>query len=291
MRPRSFLDLLWPPRRADLLLGGCAALAVGLYGWSRRHWWPPMPWGLANIWWDLPPQDVFRSLTLSIEIADAVPERTSVYIAPVGLAWLNDTPFYGGLLSGAPLPTGGSGRIALFSRWHERRMDYIREAPGGFSQSAGYEGDFIGVRQRVPWRRGRYRIGFVDVGRDGEGRGRWIGQYVRDESTGETWHTGALCFPGETLRLRPRMAAFVEMFGAAIRPHEIPRLRVRFGDLHINGAPVPLRSALVRYRVRTPPFAEVQAAGAGALAVETGRRFRRANLRRESGSYTERIGG
>ena len=290
MRVPSFVDLFWPPRRGDLLLGGCAALAAGLYGWSRRNWWPPMPWGLVNIWWDLPPQPVFRSLEISVDIADAVPEDTRLYIAPVGLAWLNDTPFYGGLLCGAPLPDGGRGRIALFSRWHERRLDHVREAPGGFSQSAGYEGDFIGVRQKVPWRRGRYRIAFRDVGRDGQGRGRWIAQTVRDEATGEGWSTGALCFPGESLRLRPHMAAFVEMFGAPIRPREIPRLRVRFGDLSINGAAVALRRATARYRMQTPPFAEAQAEGTGAVAVETGRRFRRAHLAMDRGSYSQRIG-
>jgi len=193
-------------------------------------------------------------------------------------------------LSGAPLPDGSKGRIALFSRWHERRMDHIREAPGGFSQSAGHEGDFIGVRQHVPLRRGIYRIEFRDVGRDPQGRGRLIAQLVREQATGAEWHTGALCFPGEVLRLRPRIAAFVEMFGAPIRPRDIPVLRIRFGDLAINGAAVPLRQALVRYRVRNPPFAQARGAGAGAVAVETGRRFRRFHLPVEQGAYTERIG-
>jgi hypothetical protein len=290
MPSASLLRLFWPPCRADLLLGGCAALGVGLYSWSRRHWWPPMPWGLTNIWWDLPPQPVFRSLAVTVEIADAVPEGARLYIAPVGLAWLGDTPFYGGLLAGAPLPTGAAGRIGLFSRWHERREDFIRAAPGGFSQSAGYEGDFIGVRRPVPWRRGRYRILFADLGRDPGGRGTWIGQCVYEGATGAQWNIGALCFPGEDLRLRPHMAAFVEMFGAPIRPRDIPRIRVRFGDLAINGEPVPLRRATVRYKATTPPFARVQPEQTGGVVVETGRRFRRTGLAKERGSYTERLG-
>jgi hypothetical protein len=290
MRLSSLLGRLWPPAPADLLLASCAALAVGLYGWSRNHWWPPMPWGLTNIWWELPPQPEFRSLAVSVEIAEDVPEGCRLYIAPVGLAWLGDTPFYGGLLVGAPLPDGGSGRIALFSRWHERRPDFIREAPGGFSQSAGYEGDFIGVRRPVPWRRGRYTISFAIIGRDPDGRGTWVGQSVRDDATGALWQIGALCFPGERLSLRGHMAAFVEMFGAPIRPRAIPATRVRFGNLRINGVPVPLRQALVRYRTTMPPYARVRPHAEGAVTIETGRPFRRTGLATERGFYTERIG-
>jgi hypothetical protein len=290
MRLASLLRRLWPPSPADLLLGSCAALAVGLYAWSRDHWWPPMPWGLTNIWWDLPPQPEFRSLEVSVEIASDVPEGCSLYIAPVGLAWLGDTPFYGGLLAGAPLPGGKRGRIALFSRWHERRPDFIRAAPGGFSQSAGHEGDFIGVRRPVPWRRGRYAIRFAVIGRDPDGRGTWIGQSVRDEASGARWLTGALCFPGDKLRLRAHMAAFIEMFGAPIRPRDIPAARLRFGKLRINGIAIPLRRTLVRYKATMPPFARVQPDAEGAVTIETGRRFRRAGLAKERGSYTERLG-
>jgi hypothetical protein len=275
------------PSPTTLLLGFCAALAAFLFGWSRAHWWQRMPWGLTNIWWDLAAPLHFRSLSVSVDIADELPDESRVYIAPIGLAWLNDIPFYCGLMVGAPLPGGGRGRVAIFSRWHERSRSAIRVAPGGFCESAGYEGNFISVRNLVPWRAGRYTLTLSDLGRDAHGDGVWVGLGVRSAATGETWNAGALRFPGATLTLRPAIAAFVEIFGAPMRPRAIPTVRVRFGDLRVNGSRVSFRRISARYRTTVPPFAKAWPAGDGAVAVEAGRRFRRAGLARERAHYTE----
>lgn len=239
------------------------------------HAWRDMPWGLATIWWDLPPlEGAFHSLSIDVQISSDLPEDTHLFIAPIGMGWLDDVPFYGGLQVGAALPQGGQGRIGIFSRWQERSRDAIRSAPDGVAESSGIEGDFISVRRPFAWHHGRYTVTLAVTEQDAAGR-RWLTMTV-SEHPGEQRRTiGALRFPSGTGKLRPSLASFIEVFGPAIRPEAIPKATVVFGGIAVDGHPVKPRRARVAYALDVPPCIEASTPASGTVSLKVGQVTRR----------------
>lgn len=233
--------------------------------------WRSMPWGLVTIWWDLPAAKAvpFQSISIEVEVLKDPPNDVHLYLAPLGQGWLGGTPFYGGIQVGAPLPKGGRGRIALFSRWNERSQEAIRTAPGGFSESAGHEGDFIGVRQEVPWHVGRYTFKLAVT--DHDAANTWVAMTVTEAASGRTWPVGALRFSGVAPVLKPSLASFVEVFGPAVSPEAIPETNIVFGEIKINGVPTIPTGAKALFAPNIPPFARAVVVRSGAVAVATGR--------------------
>ena len=105
-----------------------------------------MPWHLVDLWWDLGRQLPFESYSMDVTISEDVPSTTNLYIAPIGLAYLSQTPFYGGIQTQADGHTKTSRRIRkigpgfLMSMWGQRSLDAIRPSLGGLCQSSGHEG-------------------------------------------------------------------------------------------------------------------------------------------------------
>ena len=115
-----------------------------------------------DVWWDLAEDIPFQSYSIDVTIGDDVPATTNLYIAPVGLAHLSGSPFYGGIQTQADGHTKREKAIRklgpgfLFSMWGERSLDAIRPSLGGFCQSSGHEGDFVSVRRPYTWHKGVY---------------------------------------------------------------------------------------------------------------------------------------
>ncbi|MBF0563172.1 MAG: hypothetical protein HQL37_14440 [Alphaproteobacteria bacterium] len=276
-----------PPRPA----GWMVALLLLLLASPAWALWHQMPWTLATIWWDLPAAVPFQSLSLDVDVLKDPPPGGRLYVAPIGMGWFDDTPFYGGIQEGVQIPSGAGDsrgatgdsrgdRIALFSRWNERSLDAIRPAPGGFSASAGYEGDFIGVRQVVPWHVGKYR--FMLTVTDHATGATWVAMVVTEVTTGRTWNVGSLRFPGTHPVLRATLASFVEVFGAAVDPKAIPNATVAFGELHINGIPVQPRRGTVYYAPDVPPYAGATTTKPGTIIIETGQPHDHTHLHHET---------
>jgi hypothetical protein len=109
-----------------------------------------MPWHLVDLWWDLGEESPFQSYSIDVTISDDVPSTTNLYIAPIGIAHLSKTPFYGGIQTQADGHTKTSRRIRkigsgfLMSMWGERSLDAIRPSIGGLCQSSGYDETSVG---------------------------------------------------------------------------------------------------------------------------------------------------
>jgi hypothetical protein len=101
--------------------------------------------------------------------------------------------FYYGIQTAVFNPNGGAPKRGLiFSRWGTRDINNYKIAPGGFGQSAGYEGDFIGVRLSYNWGVGRYKI---EVKLDNtDSIGDWYGFYITNLSSNEKTYAGSIRF-------------------------------------------------------------------------------------------------
>ena len=137
--------------------------------------------------------------------------------------------FYFGLQTNVqdPVTFLGRGKGLVFSRWDERDLSNARVAEGGFAQSSGHEGDFIGVRQLYDWGAGDYTMRIAPDGLDDDGV--WYGVWLTDLSTGDepVW-VGSLKFPltGGGNPIKPPFYSTLEIYGRSIRPIDIPEWHV-----------------------------------------------------------------
>ena len=130
------------------------------------------------------------------------------------------------------------GKAVIFSRWGIRDLGYAKFAEDvGWPESAGHEGDFIGVRRSYDWGVGDYRARIAPDGLEEDEE--WFSLWVTDlESNEETW-IGSLKFPLEqgTARMQPRALATIEIYGFPIRPVDIPVWHVSVGRPRGDGVP------------------------------------------------------
>lgn len=242
---------------------------------AQEDRYAPMPWHLVDLWWDLGEEIPFESYSVEVTIRDDVPAATNLYIAPIGLAHLNKTPFYGGIQTQADGHSKSNPRIRkigpglLMSMWGERSLDAIRPSQGGFCQSSGHEGDFVSVRRPYAWQKGTYTYRVVKMDRElVEGKpATWVGAFVYSHDKDENIFIGALRFPGEDLRLSRKVASFVEVYGRAIPVSEIPRVVVTMGGLRVNGRLLETPAVEAIYPQRVPDYAEARLEGANVEIV------------------------
>lgn len=237
----------------------------------------PMPWHLVDIWWDLGHDTPFESLAVDVTISDDVPASVNLYIAPIGLAHLSKTPFYGGIQTQADGNTKKDQRLRtigpgfLFSMWGERSLEAIRPADGGLLQSSGHEGDFVSVRRPYAWTKGKYtyrltRMDQVEI--DGQPH-TWVGAFVYSHAKDENVFVGALRFKGEKLVLDRKVANFVEIYGRRRPVADIPHVTVTFGSPVVNGKPVNNPRAEAIYPKGVPDYAQA-VAKEGSLVIAVG---------------------
>ena len=166
-------------------------------------------------------------------------DRHGLYFS-VANSLISGTLFYFGLQTDVYRPgVGPSGKGVIFSRWETRDLAHARVAPGGFTQSSGHEGDFIGVRRPYDWSAGAYRARLARY--DSDAHGDWYGLWITDIGQGRTTFMGALRFPrvnGKPTELHDSwVASFVEIYGGTpINPIDIP-------EWHVS-IKAPLRDAI-----------------------------------------------
>ncbi len=160
-------------------------------------------------------QEIVYEFTVHNEPGDFSDRNGLYFMVGQGIV-LPDTVFYFGLQTGR-----GKGKRVIFSRWGERDLAFARPASGGWTQSSGHEGDFIGVRLAYDWGVGDYRM---RIGPDGAAGSQWIGVWITDLGTSETTWAGSLRFPGE--RIGDYTYSTLEIYGWPIRPIDIPEMHV-----------------------------------------------------------------
>jgi len=237
----------------------------------------PPPWHLIDIWWDIGQDTAFESYSIDATISDDVPPNVNLYVAPIGIAQLSGTKFYGGIQTQADGYTKRDQHLRqigpgfLMSMWGERTLDAIRPSAGGLCQSSGHEGDFVSVRRPYAWKKGKYTYRVVRMDRevvDGKPC-TWVGAFVYSHENDENIFVGALRFPGENLVLGGKVASFVEVYGRQIPVEEIPKVTVTFGNLRVNGVTVEKPTATAVYPKGIPDYAE-SVAQDGRLVVKVG---------------------
>jgi hypothetical protein len=105
----------------------------------------------------------------------------------------DDIGFYYGIQNYVFNPNGGQPKKGIiFSRWGTRDILNYKLAPGGFGQSAGYEGDFIGIRLNYDWTIGTY---IIELKLDNsDAIGDWYGLYITKKSSNEIKYIGSIRF-------------------------------------------------------------------------------------------------
>ncbi len=105
----------------------------------------------------------------------------------------DDIGFYYGIQNYVYNPNGGPAKKGIiFSRWGTRDINNYKLAPGGFGQSAGYEGDFIGIRLHYDWTVGTY---IIELKLDSSDFiGDWYGLYITKKSSNATTYVGSIRF-------------------------------------------------------------------------------------------------
>jgi hypothetical protein len=256
---------------------GASPLSAGERPSATSKSYPPPPWHLVDLWWNIGKDTPFESYSIDVDISDDVPSSVNLYIAPIGIGHVGKTPFYGGIQTQADGYTKQDQRLRkigpgfIFSMWGERSLDAIRPSIGGFCQSSGHEGDFVSVRRPYEWKKGKFTYKVVRMDKEEiDGKpATWVGVFVFPHEKQENVFVGALRFKGENLVLSRKLASFVEVYGRRIPVSEIPKVTVTFGNLNVNGKPAKVTTASAIYPRRVPDYAEA-AAKDGTVVVKVG---------------------
>ena len=187
----------------------------------------PLPQGLAYIWWYWEDDaHGFQSIDFDFIIhndigATDLPSDSGLYLI-LFMSDISGIGYYFGLQTDVYDPRVGRGRGKglIFSRWDTRDLANVRVAEDGWSQSAGYEGDFVGVRKSYNWGAGDYRVRIAADGQDDNGR--WFGLWITDKATSETTWCGSIRFD-KFASLEPSGGTAPEIYGAgASMPIDVP---------------------------------------------------------------------
>ena len=232
---------------------------TGLFA-QEKYYPPKTPWHLADIWWEAKSETKnFQTLSMDFEIIGKTSKDTLLFIAPIGLSKLNGISFYGGIQTkvggwktkqNKTVKTVGKGTI--FSRWSKDEnpigLEYAKGNATTHFLSAGYEGNFVSVRNALNWEEGKYqyRIKKLETTQDKGEVFTWFGAYVYDYAMQQEHYIGALKFAGETFVYGKKHAAFVEVYGA-LNKSAIPQITVAFEVPKINGQKWNVTKAKVYY--------------------------------------------
>ncbi|MBA4191578.1 MAG: hypothetical protein C0467_26665 [Planctomycetaceae bacterium] len=260
---------------------------------------PRYPWHVANIWWDLAGKtEHFDSLAIDVTIDRDVPATCNLYIAPVGVGFINGLQFYGGIqtnINGWASKESRErvfpGKGAIFSRWSKDQktpigLDHVKGAgDDSLVESAGYEGEFTSVRRPFAWTKGTYTYEIVkDATEKKDGKPHtWFRCQVKD-AAGKAHPVGSIRFEGDDFTFWDRHSAFVEVYSTSKIPaSNIPKVNVTFGWPRINGKKVEVKKASAYYPHDTGPAAPdcawVKADGENCV-VEVGPIFKRDEAKR-----------
>lgn len=156
---------------------------------------------------------------------------------------LNDTiGFYYGIQTDvySPQSPAWRGRGLIFSRWNTRDTNNYLIAENGWGQSAGYEGDFIGVRNSYNWGVGTYE---VELKKDSvDNVGDWYSLKIKNILESEQTYIGSIRFESSSVSSGIKSGGIVwtELYSNA-SDGAIPDWHVSVDDITIDGQYKPNR--------------------------------------------------
>lgn len=195
--------------------------------------------GLHYVYWDFG-RDNFQSLNITIRIYDEPSFQDGLYFQ-MYQGFINDIGFYFGIQTDVYRPNVGStGKGLIFSRWETRDLSNARPVDDGWMQSAGYEGDFIGIRKNYEWTTHTYRLKIAKV--DTDDIGDWYGVCINDLDTGDLDYLGSIRFPRvESGRagIKNHGISWTELYYKKNQQTPIPSWHVSIKDITVDEGKPP----------------------------------------------------
>jgi hypothetical protein len=157
---------------------------------------------------------------------------------------INDTiGFYYGIQTSVWNPNGINKKGIIFSRWKTRDVLNYKIANGGWGQSAGYEGDFIGVRINYEWGIGTYTIELKKDSSDN--KGDWYGLWITNISNKQNTYCGSIRFEtsSKSSGIKSSGITWSELYYKADKNTTLPNWHVSVDEVFAdNKAPISVTS-------------------------------------------------
>lgn len=157
---------------------------------------------------------------------------------------INDTiGFYYGIQTSVMNPNGINKKGIIFSRWKTRDILNYKIANGGWGQSAGYEGDFIGVRINYEWGIGTYTIELKKDSSDN--KGDWYGLWITNASNKQNTYCGSIRFEksSKSSGIKDNGITWTELYYKGDKNTPLPRWHVSVDEVIAdNKAPISVTS-------------------------------------------------
>lgn len=195
--------------------------------------------GINYVYWNFSRQSFFR-LTHKFTIFDE-PRNQDGSINKDGLYYqfyqglINDTiGFYYGIQTSVMKPNGDNRKGIIFSRWKTRDTSNYKLAPGGWGQSAGYEGDFIGVRINYEWKAGTYNI---EIRKDStDNKGDWYSLWISKEKETQSTNVGSIRFERSTISsgIKNGGITWTELYFKNDKNTPLPKWHVSIDDIRAD---------------------------------------------------------
>ena len=206
-----------------------------------------IPGGLAYVWWKFERPE-FEDFQIDITIYNDLAATPGLYFQ-MYQGQIGDIGFYFGLQTDVYEPdAGGRGKGLIFSRWKTRDVSETRPAPDGWVQSAGYEGDFVGIRKKYAWTNHRYRLRLTAV--DEDDKGLWYGLFILDYDIRTEDYAGAIRFPkarGQRPRIRDGGGTWMEIYSDANQRSDVPSWHVSIDGCFADNRKVRAKEAVADY--------------------------------------------
>lgn len=207
----------------------------------------PLPAGVNYVWWDYG-VDELEEISVDFEIHSDHGTNPGMYFQ-FYQGHIGSTGFYFGLQTNVSDPErGGRGKGILFSRWGTRDSANLRAVPGGWTQSAGYEGDFVGIRASYEWGARRYRFRLMPVDRDGAGV--WYGLFLIDLDASKEFYAGSIRFGydgGRIPRIKNGGGSWTEIYSGLRTVQDVPNTHISLGIAQANYGTLQARHATSDY--------------------------------------------
>lgn len=230
-----------------------------------------LPQGMAYGNWDFPCPTI-EDLAFEIELrgnTDPMPGRYyQLYDGHIG-----GVGSYFGLQTNLFRPGHGwQGQGMIFSRWRTRSPADARVAANGWIESAGHEGDFVGVRAKVPFSAGKFRCQLKVS--DQDPAGVWYELTINDLQTGRSFSAGCLRFP--EAKINSGGGTWTEVYFGARHEADIPETELQVVSITANNATLRPTQCRVCYQQN---FAHSNAfVDDGVLVLRSGGKVSRVHL-------------
>jgi hypothetical protein len=124
---------------------------------------------------------------------------------------------------------------------------------GGWIESAGYEGDFVGIRYPYSWGKGTYTVHLVM--RETDEVGTWYEMHIYDHGKSEWTKIGRLRFPGVKEGLpfiKDGGGSWCEVYGGTMSSKDIAAFHLSYGGVYTCGRTIGAKEVRFSYGETAP---------------------------------------